>query len=298
MSEILLKVGNGELEIIEFMINGQFYGINVLKVREIIPINEVIKVPKASEEIAGLAHVRGKVSVVIDLQQLLCSKPREQYQHALGLLCEFNGTQVIFLVDYVEQIKRISWKDINPIEQISEKNLTIGTILSDGHVTVMLDFESIAIGAKIGKGYETQGQKVQKNHRLKNIKIVLAEDSKAICEMLRCTLEEAGFRNIKIFNNGQEAKNYIYELKNQYGQEFYKKIDLLISDIEMPVLDGYSLIKWIKSDETLQRLKVILFSSLITEELKHKGMEVGADSQISKPSIKVLVEEINRLMGR
>lgn len=297
MSEILLKAGTGEVEIIEFVVDNQYYAINVLKVKGIVQIDSITPLPQMTGAIAGLANVRGEMNIVIDLRKVLYRKRTEDYTKSLGLLCEFNETVIVFLVDKVEGIKRILWEDIKQTSQVQEDTLCIGSILDNEKIIIMLDFESITIASHIGRGYETQIEALEKGQvREKSQHIVIVEDSRAIGEMIKCSLTEAGYNNIELFHNGQDAKEYIFGLKSQLGDRFREKIDLLITDIEMPVLDGYTLTKYIKEDELLKSLKVIIFSSLITEELRHKGEAVGADVQISKPSMKELVMVVDKLI--
>lgn len=299
MSGILLETGTGELEVVEFMINNQYYAINVLKVKEIIQIAEITPLPQMTEEILGLSNIRGEMNIVVDLDRVLHKRNIGDYKNSLGLLCEFNETKVIFLVEKVEGIRRILWKDINQASHIQEDSLSIGSILIDETIIILLDFESIVLGLGMGNGYEKQTE-VLKDRKGKERQehIVLVEDSKAIGEILKCALIEAGYKNIKVFSNGKEAQDYIFGLRNQLGENFKEEIDLLITDIEMPILDGYTLTKSIKEDQILKELPVIIFSSLITEELKYKGKEVGADMQISKPSMKKLVEKISEFFDK
>lgn len=297
MSEILLETGNGEVEIVEFVINDNYYAINVLKVKGIIAIDEVTPMPKAPEEIAGLANVRGEMNTVIDLRMVLHKQKTEDYSKTLGLLCEFNESIVVFLVDKVEGIRRVQWNDIKQTNEIQEDILMIGSILLEERIIILLDFESITLAAHIGRGYEKQQNLLEEMDRSpKHHHIVVAEDSRAIGEMLKCALTEAGYTNIKLFPNGDEALQYIFELKGVYGNQVKEKIDLLITDIEMPILDGYTLTKSVKEDPILKEIPVIIFSSLISAELQHKGATVGADVQISKPSMKQLVEVVNKML--
>lgn len=295
MSEILLKAGTGELEIIEFMVDSKYYAINVLKVKGIVQIDNITPLPQMTGAVAGLTNIRGDMNTVIDLRQVLHKKSTADYTKSLGLLCEFNETIIVFLVDRVEGIKRIMWEDIKQTNQVQEDTLSIGSILDNEKIIIMLDFESITIASHVGQGYEvrteTLGEVVEKTQP-----IIVAEDSKAIGEMVKCALVEAGYRNVTLFHNGQEAKDYIFELKARWGERFKEKASLLITDIEMPMLDGYTLTKSIKEDEVLKSLKVIIFSSLITAELRHKGETVGADLQISKPSMKGLIKVVDQLV--
>ena len=99
-----------------------------------------------------------------------------------------------------------------------------------------------------------------------------------------------------VFNDGKQAFDYIVGLKDRRGEEFLEDVDILITDIEMPQLDGLTLTRKIKEDETLKKLPVVIFSSLITEELKHKGESVKANAQLSKPEIEELVDVIDKLI--
>ncbi|OON98742.1 MAG: hypothetical protein ATN35_03780 [Epulopiscium sp. Nele67-Bin004] len=295
MSEILLNAGTGEVEVVEFIVNNKHYAINVLKIKGIVTIDEVTPLPNATEEVAGLTNIRGDMDVVIDLSYALHGKRTEDYKSNLGLLCEFNETKVVFLVDQVEGIRRISWNDIKQTNNVRQDTMSIGSLMIDGTIIILLDFESITIKAGIGNFYDGSGNTGSAIQRSQ--KIVLAEDSKAIRAMIKCVLEEAGYSNLKLFENGKEAKDYLFGIKEMHGHKFRQEVDLVITDIEMPILDGYSLTRSIKEDSTLKELPVIIFSSLITEELQHKGEEIGADAQLSKPSMKELVKLVNMFFG-
>ncbi|OOB77750.1 MAG: hypothetical protein BEN19_01265 [Epulopiscium sp. Nuni2H_MBin003] len=296
MSDILLNAGTGEVEVVEFIVKDKHYAINVLKIKGIVTIDEVVPLPNSKEEIAGLTNVRGEMDIVIDLSYALYGVHTVDYKKALGLLCEFNGTKVVFLVDQVNGIRRIGWNDIKQTTNVKQDTLSVGSLMIDETIIILLDFESITIKAGIGNMWdatdEGDGVYVPRNEN-----IILVEDSRAIREMLRCVLEEAGYHNIKQFENGQQAKDYIFDIKNNYGAKFRQKVDLVVTDIEMPILDGYSLTRSIKEDDILRELPVVIFSSLISEELEHKGKEIGADAQLSKPSMKELVKVISMFFG-
>ncbi|OON91177.1 MAG: hypothetical protein ATN34_02410 [Epulopiscium sp. Nele67-Bin002] len=295
MSEILLNTGTGEVEVVEFVVNDKHYAINVLKIKGIVTIDSVTPLPNAKEEIAGLTNIRGDMDVVIDLSYVLHGVHTVDYSKTLGLLCEFNETQVVFLVNQVDGIRRISWNDIKQSNNVRHDTLSIGSLMIDGVIIILLDFESITIKAGIGKMWEANEDTgpVQP----KTQKLVVVEDSRAIREMLKCVLEEAGYCNIRLFDNGQSAKDYILEIRHRLGPKFRQEVELVITDIEMPILDGYSLTRAIKEDHIIRELPVVIFSSLITEELQHKGIEIGADAQLSKPSMAELVRIVNMMFG-
>ncbi|ONI44699.1 hypothetical protein AN641_06135 [Candidatus Epulonipiscioides gigas] len=294
MSDILLNAGTGEVEIVEFIVHEKHYAINVLKIKGIVTIDEVVPFPNTKEEVAGLTNVRGEMDIVIDLGFVLHKVHTPDYKKALGLLCEFNETKVVFLVDQVNGIRRIGWNDIKQTTNIRAETLSVGSLMLDETIIILLDFETITINAGIGNMWEPN-KAVDDQNEFKTERLMLVEDSKAIREMLRCVLEESGYKNIKLFENGKVAKDYVFSLKEKYGSNFKQKLSLVVTDIEMPILDGYSLTRAIKEDDILRELPVVIFSSLITEELQHKGREIGADAQLSKPSMKELVRVLDIL---
>ena len=295
MSNILLNTGTGELEIMEFVVENRLYAINVLKLKGIIQINDIVPMPQSSYEIRGLSNIRGQMVPVIDLKVVLQKKRIEKLNRAIALLCEFNGTVVAFLVDQVKGIKRIKWKDIKR-NSLTKDLITIGTLLSEEEIVLLLDFESITTSVHIGTAYLENHDRDCVIYKYAQTPIILAEDSNVIAEMLIHALQDAGLKNIKRFINGQEAKDFLFEMKEHYGENFKQYVGLVITDIEMPILDGYTLTKDIKEDEILSSLPVIIFSSLITDELMHKGKSVGADVQINKPSMKELISSIYMLL--
>ena len=115
-------------------------------------------------------------------------------------------------------------------------------------------------------------------------------------KMIDDALQRAGFTNIKNFNNGQEAWTYLKSVKND--SDLYDKVSLIITDIEMPEMDGHRLTKLVKDDPRLKHLPVVIFSSLIDDQMRIKGEDLGADEQLTKPEIGNLVHVIDRLLDR
>ena len=126
--------------------------------------------------------------------------------------------------------------------------------------------------------------------------LVIAEDSILLQKMIDDSLERAGFVNVKNFSNGQEAWDYLSSIRND--EDLYEKVNLVITDIEMPEMDGHRLTKLVKDDARLKKLPVVIFSSLINEQMRIKGEELGADEQLTKPEIGHLVHVIDRLLER
>src|SRR5690606_5367467 len=126
-------------------------------------------------------------------------------------------------------------------------------------------------------------------------RIVIAEDSPLLRKLLNDTFNEAGYSNLEFFENGKDAYNYLESIA-QTGTDVSNVVQLVVTDIEMHQMDGHHLTKKIKSNTNLQKLPVIIFSSLITDDLRHKGEEVGAEGQISKPEIAELILRMDKLI--
>jgi len=296
-NNILLESGTGELEVIEFIVNGNHYVINVVKVKEVIemPKNGLTKLPDPKPEIAGLILCRDEIITLIDLKYVLT----KHITNTLGsrvIICEFNKIKVSFNIDDVVGVHRIKWSEIRKPDDLSENSLSVGNILSNGKVLIMLDFEKIVTDIAPSVGI-SEDRLIEIDYKDRsNVKLVLADDSGLIRRLLKDTLTKAGFKNLRIFDDGKQALDFFVKLAEEKGENFNKYAQILITDIEMPQMDGLTLTRKIKEDVILKKLPVVIFSSLITSELKHKGESVGADAQLSKPEISELVDTIDKLL--
>jgi two-component system chemotaxis response regulator CheV len=294
---ILLESGTGEVEILKFKVNGKHYAINVVKVREILQLGDTAKVPNANASIMGLTLVRGEVVTVIDLKHVLEGVAFEDTTNKMTLLCEFNQIKVAFCVDEVLGIHRIKWSDMTKPDELLDQSLVIANINLDARIYMLLDFERIVMDISPQTGISVaRMQHVAVKDRTKQL-LVLADDSPMIRKVLLDTLTLAGYVNMRFFNDGQEAYEYFMDLAERKGHEFNQEAHLLITDIEMPRLDGHTLTRRIKEHKILRELPVIIFSSLITSELRHKGEAVGANAQMSKPEIGQLIEMVDSLLN-
>ena len=294
---VLLDVGTGEVEVIVFLVNDHKYCINVLKAREIIQLTDVRPSTDANQCILGITNVRDKVMTVVDLSYILDKKETEKIQGKMALVCEFNRKQVMFAVDSIEGIQRVKWSDITKPDPLLKGSLSVGNILTDDGILLLLDFEKIITDmSKDDNPYEKGKSEIVRKAERATKRIYMADDSKTIRTLLKEVLTAAGYKDIHTFDNGKEVLDAIVRLKEAKGANFKDDIDLLITDIEMPILDGHTVTRRIKEDPILNSLPVIIFSSLITDDLYHKGESVGADCQISKPSIHELVESVDRLV--
>ncbi|MBS4217934.1 chemotaxis protein CheV [Bacillus sp. FJAT-49711] len=296
-SGILLESGTNELEIIEFEINNHKFGINVLKVKEIINPLPITPIPHAHPNILGVIQLRGEVMPVVSLEKALGLETNDNRNilNEKFIVAEYNLLKVVFHVHHVSQIHRISW---NKIEKPSElydvdSSQVIGVINESENMILLLDFEKIIVDINPDAGIHVgQIKKLGKRERSSK-KIVAAEDSPLLRKLLNETLSLAGYENVEFFENGKDALSYMESLLNE-GKNIYDEVQLVITDIEMPQMDGHHLTKRIKENHRISKLPVIIFSSLITDDLRHKGQQVGAAEQVSKPEISELVLKMDQ----
>lgn len=299
-NSILLETGTNEIEIMQFTINGNLYGINVAKVKEIIMSDKVKPVPHVHPAVEGIFKPRDILITVIDLAYFVTNEVQEHNEKDLFIITHFNNLHVAFRVHTVVGISRLSWKDImKPDKTVAGDgdSITTGIAQCGGELVTILDFEKIV--AEIAP--ETSIQLSEIEHmgaRERNLKpIVLAEDSVLLAKIIKEALVKAGYVNIEKFSNGQEAWNYLSRISKETEEEDIRdKVSLIITDIEMPEMDGHRLTKLIKTNDKLKKVPVVIFSSLITPEMQIKGKAVGADEQLSKPEIGHLVEVMDQLL--
>ena len=297
--EILSESGTNEMEIMEFTIYGELYGINVAKVTEIMMSDKVKPIPHAHPVVEGIFKPRDKVLTVIDLPKYLSGKESEKKEKDLFIVTHFNKMYVAFRVHTVVGISRISWNDIQkPDKTVSggEEGVATGIAQAEGSLVTILDFERIV--SEIAPETGIQMEEIEKmGVRSRSKKpIVMAEDSVLLSKLIRDSLYKAGYENVIKFNNGEEAWEYLRGIRDE--ENIFEKVALVITDIEMPRMDGHRLTKLIKDDKALKKIPVIIFSSLINEEMRIKGKQLGADEQLSKPEIGHLVEVIDALLER
>lgn len=295
---ILLESGTNELEIVTYTVGENLFSINVMKVREIINPFPVTTVPESHHAVEGVVQVRGEILPVINLATALNLKSTKPLDQTKFIISELNQMKVIFRVDEVHRIQRISWEQIDEPASLSMglEETTSGIVKLDGQIILLLDYEKIVCEIS-GTGYDNKSLAglEQKTDRAEKV-IYIAEDSAMLRQILEETLSSAGYTKINFFSNGAEALAQIEKLAKEQGEKMFEHIHLLITDIEMPKMDGHHLTKVVKDSEIMNRLPVIIFSSLITNELFHKGEAVGANAQVSKPDIQELIGLVDKLV--
>ena len=296
-TNILLENGTTELEVLEFTIAGNSYGINVAKIREIIPYHPVTIVPNSHPCIEGIFMPRDIMITAVNLPKYLNLKENETYANDMMIITNFNKLDIGFHVDKVLGIHRVSWADIiTPDNTINtaDSSISTGVIKIGEKLIIILDFEKIVTDISPETGLKVSD--IDKlGVRNRNEKPVLTvEDSPLLGKLIRDSLVRAGYTNILTASNGQEAWDMLCKFKEE-GTAL-SKVKCIITDIEMPIMDGHRLTKLVKTDDVLQDIPLIIFSSLVNREMRLKGEALGANAQLSKPEIGQLVELIDGLI--
>lgn len=295
---ILLESGTNELEILEFTIGNNYYGINVAKIKEILTYQAPTPVPNSHPCIEGIFMPRDIIISVISLEKCLNLPASPDTSKDMYIVTNFNKLNTAFHVHSVVGIHRISWADISkPDDTIStpDSGVSTGIVKLDNRLIIILDFEKIVSEISPETGLKTSDVE-NIGSRARNVSpILIAEDSALLSKLITGCLRKAGYTNITATMNGAEAWAKLQEYKKE--DSVHEKVNCVITDIEMPQMDGHRLTKLIKDDPAFEGIPVVIFSSLVNEEMRRKGEALGADAQLSKPEIGKLVEAVDGLIG-
>jgi len=289
-----------ELDIVEFYLGQQCYGVNIMQVSEIIRASVgIIPVSDAAPSVSGVVNLRGKIIPVINLPLHFGEAVSDEDKANRIIVFRNRHMHVGFFVDRVTGIQRIPLSEMNPPSDLvqSKGHYTIGLIKIDDRVLFLLDLEKIALDIRPG-GEETEedGESVEivsVDFDRSKKKVIIVEDSPFVRKLVVGHVKKAGY-NVIVVNNGFEAWQ-ILEGTTQLPDftdiaDYYQ---LVITDIEMPQMDGLQLIQNIRQHPDLEKLPCLIFSSLITEEMSKKCVEVGANGQVSKPELARLIHLVD-----
>lgn len=284
-NDILLESGTNEVEVVMFGVGEETFGINVLKVREIINYESITRIPNAHENVEGIIRLREEVIPVVSLAKVLNLPESETPEQDKFIISELNQIKVAFHVHHVSRIRRISWEQIEKPSELSagQQAYAIGIIKLEDDMSLLLDFEKIIVEISPESGVNVERLKELGPRERSQKNLIVAEDSAVLRHLLQDTLSEAGYENVRFFENGKEAWSYLDNLVKDNTREPTEEVHLIITDIEMPQMDGHHLTDRIKKTDQLKDIPVIIFSSLITDDIYHKGKRVGASGQVSKP---------------
>ena len=297
-TNILLESGTNELEVLEFKVGKNFYGINVAKIREILLYQPVTPLPNAHPSIEGIFMPRDIMISVISLRKCL-NIAEEPANDGLFIITNFNSLNTAFHVDEVLGIHRVSWEDIiKPDATISsdESGVSTGVIKLEDRLVVILDFEKIVTDINPETGLKVSEMDDYETRDRSKSPILLCEDSPLLSKLIVECLKKAGYTNLIVNMNGQEGWDKLVEFHKR--GTVLNDVHLIITDIEMPLMDGHRLCKLVKENDTLKNIPVIIFSSLINDEIRRKGESLGADAQLTKPEIGKLIAVVDELVAK
>jgi len=277
-------VGQNRLELLLFKLVGrQRFGINVFKVREVLQCPRLTPMPKQDKFIKGIAHIRGQTISVIDLSKATGGPAITQTENSFIIIAEYNRSVQGFLVASVERITTLSWKDVMPPPEGAGKSSYLTAVTEiDNEMVSILDVEKILneispVSTELSEGVADQTVGEQVGDKL----VMIADDSTVARNQVKRALEPLGL-NVILAKNGQDALDQLKAIDETCENSLTEKVALMISDIEMPEMDGYTLTAEVKGSESMRGLPIILHTSLSGVFNNAMVKKVGADDFIPK----------------
>ncbi len=294
-SRILLETGTNELEILEFYIETlvgtelvkNHFGVNVAKVREVIETKGLTFTKSSNNPcFRGTIPLRELILPLIDISKWLEMNKSENGEDLI-IVTEFSKSVTGFIVSGVTSIHRVGWEEVMSPDKYTNSlgiQSIVGVVFIDDHITQLIDLEHIiaSLNPETTKNMMQSTVKADKKY-----KVLIAEDSPSIGMMIKKNIEDSNME-VHLEQNGALALKYLKSkiaLAEKENKDITEYVHIVISDIEMPQMDGFTFTKNVKEDPISGKLPVILYSSIITNELRHKGESVGANIQVSKPDL-------------
>ena len=287
---ILLEQGTNEFEMLSFVINNCVYGVNVSKVSEVIKYQHITPIPGTDTRICGIFMPRDEIISVVDLRYCLIQEKSTEENSEYMIICRFNKHSVAYPVDSVIGINRISWSElISPSKVInSDEGVITGIVKLDDKIISILDLEKIMTDININNGLtikdvENLTENAIQANIAKDIHVLLAEDSKMLNKLISDGMQKAGYKVLS-FENGKLAYDYLTEHTDD--------VNIIVSDIEMPEMDGMAFLKACKTDKNYQKIPFIIFSSLVSDTMQAKCESLGVDKCLAKPELQLLLDAL------
>ena len=290
------------LELLEFTIAGNLFGINVAKVTEIMQHRPVTPMPTSHPCIEGVFKPRDKIITVVDLPRYMGLPAREDSERDMVMLTNFSSMDAAFHVHTVEAMHRIKWSDVEKLDDTvygGKDSLVTGNARIGHKLVTVIDFERVLFEINPETGLHLSEISEMGSRARSEKPIVIAEDSVFLQRMLMEAMKAAGYSNVRPFSNGQDAWAYLEKARDDCVAQnlpVSAKASAIITDIEMPRMDGHHLTKLVKGDKLLSEIPVMVFSSLIDESMRVRGEALGVDAHLSKPQIGNLVSTLDRLI--
>lgn len=290
-----LNEDKSRLELLLFNLNGnQLFGINVFKVSEAMPCPHLSQLPSSSPYLIGVASVRGKNIPVIELSRAMACRKPTSLKNASVIVCESGDKLYGFLVQNIRQIVSLSWSDVNPPPKMVEKSSCISAItqLDDGKTVQVVDFERV-LNIVDPRSFSDYGEcEWVRRNELEGMQLLVVDDSKFAQKQLARFLDYIGA--VYVFaDNGKEALNILRDW-HQEGEGALDSLAMVITDVEMPILDGFTLVKELRADHRLSHLSLCLYSSLGKSLSRYIGTDISVDAVVAKGNEQGLLQALRQ----
>ena len=305
--ESSLKVGSNEMELVDFRIFKQednevyegIYGINVSKVREIIKLPKLTELPGTPEFIEGIFDLRSVVIPVVNLAKWMkIQEPQSAEKNSRVIITEFNNVLIGFIVHEAKRIRRISWADIEPASFMSNSSSVEGskitgvTKIEGDNVLLILDLESVIQDLGL---YEPDTQfTTSENENFSGLALVL-DDSSTARKIVKEALVKMGFDVLEAMD-GKEGLEKLDELYELYGEDLSKNLKIIISDVEMPRMDGFHFAANVKEDGRFSKIPIVFNSSISDHFSENRGVEAGGEAYLVKFKASSFYNEVARIV--
>jgi len=308
-----VKLASNEIELVDFRIMKDvggdvyegIYGINVAKVREIIRLPKLTELPGVPDFIEGIFDLRGVVIPVVNLSTWMGVNTNKVFDKKVRIIiAEFNNILIGFIVHEAKRIRRISWKDIEPasfataVDSVGmEKNKITGVTRIEGNaVLLILDLESIVQELGLVQP-PTEVDKLTDGQEFSGISI-LVDDSSTARRAMKTALEHMGFSVLDAIDGQDAFEKMEAKYENMGAETFKREVKLIISDIEMPRMDGFHFASKVKKDDRFKYLPILFNSSISGDFSEERGKEAGGEGYLVKFEPKKFYEEVSRVLNK
>ena len=305
-----LKVGSNEMELVDFRIHKQvggksyegIYGVNVSKVKEIIRFPILTELPGVPDFVEGIFDLRGVVIPVINLAKWMGVVPPKHInsKNERVIITEFNNILIGFVVHDAKRIRRINWKDIEPAtfssssaDGLDDNKITGITQIEGGSVLLILDLESVVQELGIYSPVVESGQKVE---QFKGV-VLVVDDSSTARKTVKLAVKKMGL-SVREANNGEDGLIKLEELYDLYGDNLSKELRLIISDVEMPKMDGFRFTSLVKDNIKFKDIPIVFNSSISDHFSERRGQDAGGESYLVKFETEAFYKEVARVIHK
>jgi len=305
-----LKVGSNEMELVDFRILKQqgddvyegIYGINVSKVREIIKMPKLTELPGTPEFIEGIFDLRDVVIPVVNLAKWMgVVEPVEAAKNSRVIITEFNNVLIGFIVHDAKRIRRINWSDIEPASfanggsDLDGSKITGVTKIEDDSVLLILDLESVVQDLGLYEPeVDTATHQISNGDKFSGIALIL-DDSSTARKIVKDALEKMGFSVVEAMD-GEEGLSKLNDLYDMYNDSLSNHLKIIISDVEMPRMDGFHFASNVKEDGRFQDIPIVFNSSISDHFSENRGLEAGGEAYLVKFQGGAFYDEVSRIV--